>query len=285
MNQQVLNVSPVIVALDFSSGDDAVAFATTWLDKDECQVKVGLELFVAEGPSVVNRLQELGFKVFLDLEFPDIPETTMKAILVAARLGVWMVNIHADKLGKKWHKKEDGHPSVFERLNTGLEKIGHRPIIIAVTVLTSMDEDDLTMNGVLCPPRTVVGQVLKLALNTEAFGFDGVVASGEEAKPVRHQAREGFIIVTPAVRLPDGDPNDQARITTPEKAIGDGADFIVVGRPVTEAKNPRKTFGEFYERAMKARSRGLISQVPKVESAVQQSFFDGSDQFPSDLPQ
>lgn len=244
----------VIVALDFPSGEEALTFATEKLNPEQCAVKVGLQLFSAEGPSVVQKLIDLGFKVFLDLKFGDIPETMAQAILVTARLGVWMTNFHAEKLGKKWTEEVDRKPSVLERMNEGLDKIGHRPIMIGVTVLTSMDEDDLSANGVPCPPGTVLSQVLRLAGRVRKFNFDGVVASGQEARPIRSQSGDDFIIVAPGIRLPDGDMNDQMRIVTPEKAILDGVDYLVIGRPITGAKEPLAVLDECNRRVANARA-------------------------------
>jgi orotidine-5'-phosphate decarboxylase len=244
----------VIVALDFPSGKEAIMFAEEKLDPDLCAVKVGLQLYTAEGPPIVQVLTDLGFKVFLDLKFGDIPETMAQAILVTARLKVWMTNFHAEKLGKKWTEQVDGKPSVLERMNEGLDKICHRPIMIGVTVLTSMDDDDLNDNGIPCPPGTVLSHVLRLTRRVEKFGFDGVVSSGQEAKPIRNQFEKDFLIVTPGIRLPDGDTNDQMRIVTPEKAISDGADYLVIGRPITGAKEPLAVLNECNRQVANARA-------------------------------
>lgn len=214
----------LIVALDFSNAFDAVAFATR-LDPQACRVKVGKELFTSAGPAVVRDLVVHGFDVFLDLKFHDIPNTVAGACRAAAALGCWMVNVHAA-----------GGPAMLEAARAAVGDASDRPRLIAVTVLTSMDEAALNAVGVA---GDVGSQVQRLARLTRDAGLDGVVCSPLEIGLVRDACGPGFQLVTPGVRPADSGADDQKRIATPGAAIAAGADFLVVGRPVTQAPDPR----------------------------------------------
>lgn len=217
--------SPLIVALDFSGPEDALALARK-LDATKCRAKVGKELFTASGPGIVEALQKLGFEVFLDLKFHDIPNTTAQACLAAARLGVWMVNVHAS-----------GGPLMLEAVRAKLEQAQHRPLLIGVTVLTSMDREQLTATGVMDSPQM---QVLRLAKLVQQAGLDGVVASPQELLALRAELPKDFQLVTPGIRPAGAATDDQQRISTPADAIRRGASYLVIGRPITRAADPQR---------------------------------------------
>jgi orotidine-5'-phosphate decarboxylase len=216
----------VIVALDFASANEALSLVKT-LDPSMCRVKVGKELFTRAGPSLVEQLHTLGFEVFLDLKFHDIPNTVAKACRAAADLGVWMVNVHA--LGGR---------RMMEAAREAVASANHQPLLIAVTILTSMGEKDLQEIGLDADPEK---NVLRLALLAESSGLDGVVCSPREVKSLREKVDDSFALITPGVRPAGVSTDDQIRVTTPEDAIRAGSSYLVVGRPITQAENPRVT--------------------------------------------
>ncbi len=216
--------SPVIVALDYPTADAALALAAR-LDPARCRVKVGKELFTRAGPTVVERLQSQGFGVFLDLKYHDIPNTVAAACRAAADLGVWMVNVHASG-GRRMMA------AAREALEAGQ---GARPLLIGVTVLTSMGPGDLAEIGVSASPEE---QVLRLARLGRDSGLDGVVCSPLEAAPLRQALGAGFRLVTPGVRPAGAAKGDQTRIMTPADALAAGSDYLVIGRPITQAADP-----------------------------------------------
>ena len=214
-----MNRPGVIVALDFPTGAEAENCAAR-LDSRQCRLKVGLELFTAEGPRLVERLQTRGFDIFLDLKFHDIPNTVAQACARAAALGVWMLNVHAL-----------GGPRMLaaaRRAVTGPTKL------IAVTVLTSHDEADLALLG-LDPAASTVTRLAVLAAEA---GLDGVVCSGHEASRLRTQHGADFLLVTPGIRPATADRQDQRRVMTPAEAAAAGASHLVIGRPITAASDP-----------------------------------------------
>ncbi|EJG10980.1 orotidine 5'-phosphate decarboxylase [Acinetobacter baumannii 940793] len=213
----------IIVALDAKSQYDALKIVEQ-LDPTLCRVKVGKELFTHEGPSVVKKLQEENFEVFLDLKFHDIPNTTAQAVCAAADLGVWMVNVHASG-GRKMME------TCVERLKAG----NYQTQLIAVTVLTSMGREDLKDIGLDIEP---VEQVKRLAKLTKESGLDGVVCSAQEAKILRELIGHDFSLVTPGIRPEGSNADDQKRIVTPKQAMLDGSTHLVIGRPITKAENP-----------------------------------------------
>ena len=215
----------LIVALDVSSAKEAARLARL-LAGAVGHFKIGSELFTSEGPRVVEAVREAGGEVFLDLKFHDIPNTVAAAVREASRLGVFMMNVHA--LGGR---------QMMEAARLALDKARRRPILVAVTVLTSMKEEDLHAIGI---PKKTNEAVLGLARLVRESGLDGVVCSGEEARMVRRSLGKDFVIVTPGIRPDWASAGDQARITTPGEAFRNGADFIVVGRPITQAKDPRE---------------------------------------------
>ncbi len=214
----------VIVALDFPDGGTAMDFVGQ-LPPGSCRLKVGKELFTYTGPDLVRQLVGLGHDVFLDLKFHDIPNTVARACEAAAQLGVWMVNVHAS-----------GGRKMMEAASAALQKgDGRKPLLIGVTVLTSMGPEDLAEVGVQDDPA---GQVERLAGLAKASGLDGVVCSPQEAARLRASLGEDFVLVTPGVRPAGVSTDDQTRIMTPADAIRDGSGYLVIGRPVTQASDP-----------------------------------------------
>lgn len=213
----------VIVALDFDNEASALALADQ-LNPNQCRLKVGKELFVAAGPKLVKSLTDRGFDIFLDLKFHDIPNTVAKAILAAADLGVWMSNVHAA-----------GGSRMMIAAKEALEQHGGDMLLIGVTVLTSMDNSDLQQAGVI---KTAGDQVMALARLTKQSGLDGVVCSAQEASALKRQLGQDFKLVTPGIRLNDSASDDQRRIVSPPQAIEQGSDYLVIGRPITQAENP-----------------------------------------------
>lgn len=214
----------IIVALDFPSEAPALALVDS-LNPELCRLKVGKELFTRSGPALVTALQSRGFEVFLDLKFHDIPNTTSAAVAAAADLGVWMVNVHAS-----------GGARMMEACRTRLDAFGaDRPLLIAVTVLTSMGADDLQGIGISASPAE---QVSRLAALTADCGLDGVVCSAQEAPTLKAERGAGFRLVTPGIRPLSADKGDQQRIMTPSDALKAGSDYLVIGRPITQAADP-----------------------------------------------
>jgi orotidine-5'-phosphate decarboxylase len=218
----------VIVALDFADPARALALAER-LDPRACGVKVGKELFVSGGPEPVRALAARGFNVFLDLKFHDIPNTVAQACAAATRLGVWMLNVHAAGGRAMLRAAQEAVSAV-----AGEARVS-RPMLIAVTVLTSLDDDALRETGVDADPRT---QAVRLAGLARDCGLDGVVCSAQEAPSMRAAFGPDFALVTPGIRPAGGAANDQARIVTPAEAIGNGASYLVIGRPITGAADP-----------------------------------------------
>ncbi|GAB1232931.1 orotidine-5'-phosphate decarboxylase [Ferrigenium sp. UT5] len=213
----------IITALDYAQPAPALELARR-LQPGMCRLKVGKELFTAAGPQLIEQLQRLGFEVFLDLKFHDIPNTTAQACKAAAALGVWMVNVHA--LGGR---------RMLEAAREALVHVERRPKLIAVTVLTSMTEADLRGVGVNASPARMVSLLAGLAHES---GLDGVVCSAQEAPVLRRQYGPDFCLVTPGIRLVNSAAHDQSRIMTPRDALAAGASYLVIGRPITQAPDP-----------------------------------------------
>lgn len=218
-----MNDPKIIVALDYSKAEQALEFARK-ADPRLCRLKVGKELFTSAGPAVVESLIDQGFDVFLDLKFHDIPNTVQKAATAAAKLGVWMLNVHAL-----------GGAAMMQAAREGIEMVSHRPFLIAVTVLTSMSKQDLQAIGITTALPDLVAQLCAMALDN---GLDGVVCSARETGLLRKQVGESALLVTPGIRPDWAASNDQKRIVTPEQAIIDGASYLVIGRPLTEHPDP-----------------------------------------------
>ena len=227
------NLKKVLIALDYDDQETALAFVKQ-LSPDTCRLKVGKEMFTYFGPEFVKELIELGFDVFLDLKFHDIPNTVAKAVTAAAKMGVWMVNVHAS-----------GGYEMMHKAKLALEEFGDRaPILIAVTVLTSMDEPELKRLGINKSPQE---QVIYLAKLAKEAGLDGVVCSAQEANVLKAELGEHFKLVTPGIRPEGSEAGDQKRIMTPKQAIEAGSDYLVVGRPITKAANPVKVLQDVNE--------------------------------------
>ena len=213
----------VIVALDLASADAALEMAQR-LDPTRCRVKVGKELFTSGGPLLVTRLRALGFEVFVDLKFHDIPHTVAGACRAAARDGAWMIDVHAS-----------GGRRMMEAAREAVAAFNPRPLLVAVTVLTSLDAPDLAQIGVAADPEAQVARLARLALDC---GMDGVVCSPLEARALRELCGPQFVLVTPGVRPAAAAADDQARVATPAAAIAAGAHYLVIGRPITQAHDP-----------------------------------------------
>jgi orotidine-5'-phosphate decarboxylase len=214
---------PVIVALDFPDRVSALGLADR-LSPELCRLKIGKELFTRAGPDLVEELQLRGFEIFLDLKFHDIPNTVAGAVRAAADLGVWMVNVHAS-----------GGRRMMEAARAALAGYQQVPLLIGVTVLTSMSNDDLVELGY----RETAGQrVLRLAQLAEECALDGVVCSAQEASELRRAHGEGFTLVTPGIRLAGDAAGDQRRVVTPAEAVQLGSDYLVIGRSITAAEDP-----------------------------------------------
>ena len=218
-----MNDPKIIVALDYPAARAAQEMIAR-LDPALCRVKVGKELFTVTGPALIEALVARGFGVFLDLKFHDIPNTVASACKAAARLGVWMMNVHAS-----------GGRAMMQAAREALANGGTRPKLIAVTVLTSLGERDLADIGMQGRPDEAV---LRLARLAQAAGLDGVVCSAQEAPVLRAACGARFNLVTPGIRLADAVHDDQKRVMTPRAALDAGADYLVIGRPITQAADP-----------------------------------------------
>ncbi|ASK26771.1 orotidine-5'-phosphate decarboxylase [Neisseria chenwenguii] len=216
--------TPVIVALDFADEKSTLDFVRR-LSPDLCRLKIGKELFTATGRRLADNLINQGFDLFLDLKYHDIPHTVAQACKAAAEMGVWMVDMHAS-----------GGRRMMEAAAEAVADYAKRPLLIGVTVLTSMEQADLAETGVAAP---VEEQVLRLSGLAQSSGLDGVVCSALEAAPLRRALGEDFVLVTPGIRLDKaGNSDDQRRIMTPAEALAAGSTYLVMGRPITQAADP-----------------------------------------------
>jgi orotidine-5'-phosphate decarboxylase len=213
----------IIVALDYADADSAFKLVSQ-LDPNLCRLKVGKELFTAAGPQFVEKLTRSDFGVFLDLKFHDIPNTVAKACSAASNLGVWMLNVHAS-----------GGMEMMQAAKQAVDSNSNNPLLIAVTVLTSMNQQTLNQIGIHTELAT---HVLNLATLTQQAGLDGVVCSAMEAKSLRTTLGNDFCLVTPGIRPANASKDDQSRIVTPKDALELGSSYLVIGRPITQAANP-----------------------------------------------
>lgn len=226
-SSRVVTDSPVVVALDYDSRDKALAFVDR-IDPQDCRLKVGKEMFTLFGPQLVSDLQKRGFDIFLDLKFHDIPNTTARAVAAAAELGVWMVNVHAS-----------GGARMMSSAREALNSFGKdAPLLIAVTVLTSMEASDLADLGITSSPADYAERLARL---TQNCGLDGVVCSAHEAVRFKNELGQAFKLVTPGIRPVGSDAGDQRRIMTPVQAQTAGVDYMVIGRPITQSADPAQT--------------------------------------------
>lgn len=222
----------IIVALDVNNEHAALTLADQ-MNPELCRLKVGKELFTQLGPKIIHELHKRQFEVFLDLKFHDIPNTTAQAVLAAADLGVWMVNIHAS-----------GGRQMMETCVERLNQHAHKTHLIAVTVLTSMTEQDLRELGIQVSAQQ---HVLNLAQLAKDSGVAGVVCSAQEAKMLKQQLGQDFLLVTPGIRPADSAHDDQKRIVTPQQAMQDRVDYMVIGRPITKAAQPHQQLLDIYQ--------------------------------------
>lgn len=219
-------ISPIVVALDYPTPKQAIEMAKQ-LDPTKCRVKVGKELFTASGPAILEQLHKLDFDVFLDLKFHDIPNTCAGAVAAAAELGVWMVNVHAS-----------GGERMMTAAAEAIANKQHKPLLIAVTVLTSMEQSDLAGIGLDTTPQQ---QVERLAKLSKQSGMDGVVSSAQEIELIKNICGQDFLTITPGIRPAGSAAGDQRRIMTPQEAVNVGGDYLVIGRPITQADNPKQS--------------------------------------------
>ena len=223
--------SPIIVALDIES-ERALELAKK-LNPQECKVKVGSQLFTADGPIIIEKLNELGFDIFLDLKFHDIPNTVKKAVEVAIKMGVWMLNVHS--LGGK---------EMLRAAYEVVEKVSIKPLLVGVTVLTSLNDKALKEVGL---GLNTEDQVLLLAELCQTEGLNGVVCSANELSVLRKHLEEDFLLVTPGIRSSGQESDDQKRISTASEAISNGADYIVIGREISNEIDPSEKIRQILE--------------------------------------
>ncbi|WP_108946578.1 orotidine-5'-phosphate decarboxylase [Shewanella halifaxensis] len=224
---------PILVALDYDNKNDALQLIDQ-LDPSMCRLKVGKEMFTLFGPQLVTDIHSRGFELFLDLKFHDIPNTVAKAVAAAAELGVWMTNIHAT-----------GGLAMMEAAKRALEPYGDKaPLLIAVTVLTSMSDEELKLLGINVPASE---HVLRLAALTKQAGLDGVVCSAQESSLLKSEFGQDFKLITPGIRPVGSDNGDQHRVMTPPQALAAGSDYLVIGRPITKAADPLKALQAIHQ--------------------------------------
>ena len=202
------------------------------LDPNICRLKVGNQLFTASGPKIVKTLHDKGFEIFLDLKFHDIPNTVYESVRSAAKLGVWMINVHAS-----------GGSKMLDASRKALEGFNKPPLLVGVTILTSISEEILTEIGF----NNLDKQVMRLTKLAQRSGLDGVVCAASDASKVKQTCGESFLTVTPGIRPRDADLNDQSRTSTPKEAIANGSDFLVIGRPITGSEDPTNALDNIYK--------------------------------------
>ena len=223
MSSNNYEIPHIIVALDYNKENEALDMAET-LDPSLCILKVGLELYISCGPKILKALHKLGYKIFLDLKFHDIKNTVIKSSLVAADLGVWMINVHSS-----------GGVEMMSGVANAIKENNYSTLVTGVTILTSLDNDDIKTIGY---SNNTKDQVMKMASLCYDSGLNGIVCSAHEAKNIKNKLKDNFICVCPGIRRTEDDKDDQKRIMTPAIAANNGADYIVVGRPIINSKNP-----------------------------------------------
>jgi orotidine-5'-phosphate decarboxylase len=236
IHNRKIHDAKIIVALDYADTTSALNLVAQ-LDPGLCKLKVGKELFTAAGPQFVEKLIAKNFQIFLDLKFHDIPTTVKKACQAASSLGVWMLNVHASGGTSMMHAAAEG-------VDIGSQGNADKALLIAVTVLTSMSQENLTETGI---SGTVEDQVLRLAKLTQEAGLDGVVCSALEAQLLKQHLPNNFLLVTPGIRPATASLDDQSRVLTPSKALQMGASYLVIGRPITQAAQPLAALTQIYK--------------------------------------
>jgi orotidine-5'-phosphate decarboxylase len=220
----------IIIPLDMEY-TSAVSIADK-LDPNICRLKVGNQLFTSSGPKIVKTLHDKGFEIFLDLKFHDIPNTVYESVRSAANLGVWMINVHAS-----------GGSKMLDASKKALEGFDKPPLLVGVTILTSISEEILTEIGF----NNLDKQVMRLTKLAQRSGLDGVVCAASDASKLKQTCGESFLTVTPGIRPRDADLNDQSRTSTPKEAIENGSDFLVIGRPITGSEDPTNALENIYK--------------------------------------
>jgi orotidine-5'-phosphate decarboxylase len=233
----------IIIALDYPNAQPALALADR-LEPSQCRLKVGKQLFTATGPDLLEQLMQRGFEIFLDLKFHDIPNTTAQACKVAASLGVWMVNVHA--LGGR---------KMLEAARDAVAGTSKKPKLIAVTLLTSMAQQDLADIGINATPAEMV---MRLATLARDCGLDGVVCSAHESALLRKHCGNDFCLVTPGIRPAQASLDDQSRVMTPYAAMEAGSSYLVIGRPITQAADPLRALLEINQELDMKENRGAV---------------------------
>ena len=239
-----MNDPRIIIALDYPNAQPALALADR-LEPSQCRLKVGKQLFTATGPDLIEQLMQRGFEIFLDLKFHDIPNTTAQACKAAASLGVWMVNVHA--LGGR---------KMLEAARDAVAGTSQKPKLIAVTLLTSMAQQDLAEIGINATPAEMVMRLATLARDS---GLDGVVCSAHESALLREHCGNDFCLVTPGIRPAQVSLDDQARVMTPYAAMEAGSSYLVIGRPITHAADPVRALLEINQELDMKENRGAVS--------------------------
>ncbi len=220
----------VIVALDMSDASQALQFSRK-VTPEICRLKIGKELFTATGPQLVEKLIDEGFEIFLDLKFHDIPNTVKKAVVAAAKMGVWMLNVHAS-----------GGSAMLNAAREGVDQVSHRrPFLIAVSILTSLSEIDLKAININCSVAEQVNALTELALKA---GLDGMVCSAREVAELRRVFGQSTLLVTPGIRPESSLVDDQQRIMTPRQAMDAGSSYLVIGRPITQHQDPAEALAD-----------------------------------------
>lgn len=227
---------PIIVALDFDAQSEAEALLEK-LDPNLCHIKIGKQMFTQWGPEWVKKIRALGFEVFLDLKYHDIPNTVQGACYSAARLGAWMINVHAQGGVAMLKAAKEG-------VKRAAEETGRKPLLIGVTILTSLSESDLPSLGL---QGSIMDNVLRLAGLCQEAGLDGVVCSAQEVAPIKAKFGSQFLCITPGIRLNQQHTQDQSRVLTPREAIQSGSDYLVVGRPITQSDHPEQVLRQIIE--------------------------------------
>ncbi|MFT6732457.1 MAG: orotidine-5'-phosphate decarboxylase [Polaribacter sp.] len=245
INKPKIN-KPIIVALDFDDKQKALALVNQ-LDPNQCRLKVGKEMFTSFGAEWVQILIDKGFDVFLDLKFHDIPNTVAKACVAAAKLGVWMVNVHATggrQMMLTAKKALDDYYQQQREIGLANDVVVSKTLLVAVTILTSMDDETFQELGY---KRSIQEQVEHLAKLAQESGLDGVVCSAKEAEKLSELLGDSFALITPGIRPANASSDDQTRIMTPENAILAGSSYLVIGRPITQSADPLKALCDISE--------------------------------------
>lgn len=221
-------ISPIIIALDLDY-EDSLEFAKK-IDPEHCRLKVGSQLFTQKGPQIIEELSALGFDIFLDLKFHDIPNTVASAVEVASEMGVWMLNVHTS-----------GGSKMMEAARLAANKSVNPPLVIGVTILTSLNQADMNELGV----KSISNQINDLASLAHKSSLDGIVCSAGDVKNIKSLLGEDFLTITPGIRSINAPKDDQSRVSSAKQAIEDGSDYLVIGRPITRSSDPLKSLEIF----------------------------------------